>query len=249
MNKHTLPDHLLANWHSLVCKIPSTILTSNAKLRADGIHNITLPALTATVIINGAINQITTCPNAGTCKAVCYAKGGCYNFDSCKIKHNQNIQLFINDKSEFIRKLINEVAKVKKGRKPLRAIRFHDSGDFFNLEYWDACKKIILASPTVNFYAYSKMVGFFKKLYDSNEVPNNFHVIYSLGGTEDHLINLDTDRHARIFSSRKALRDAGYSDGTHTDRLAASGKFLKIGLVVHRNPKEIPKLRKIVAKW
>jgi hypothetical protein len=62
------------------------------------------------------------------------------------------------------------------------------------------------------------------------------------------LIDIEKDRHAKIFHSRQALRDAKYSDGTHTDRLAANPKFVKVGLTIHQNHKAMPKFRKMIKR-
>ena len=73
-------------------------------------------------------------------------------------------------------------------------------------------------------------------------------MIFSQGGLEDGLIDPAKDRHARVFPTRAALRAAGYSDGTNTDRLAANPKFQKIGLVVHGNYKSHKRLKGLAEK-
>lgn len=226
---------------------PKEILSSNSKLRVDGISNITIPAYKGYYISNGKLSELTTCPNAGVCKAYCYAGangGGTYKFSNSMIKHSRNLNYVMNKPFEFAEQLIHEIT-VKARNPKFRAIRFHDSGDWINEGYWGVMRAVMLALPNVQFYCYSKAISFLKSRTD---MPSNFTVVFSVGGVEDHLIDTENDRHAKIFHSRKALRDAGYSDGTNTDRLAANSKFKKIGLVIHQNHKAMPKFRKMIAR-
>ena len=216
---------------------PKKILSGNSKLRKDKIFNITLPAYNGYYLLNGKLTKQITCPSASACLSVCYAGlGGTYGFSASMIKHSRNLNYMLNNPFEFANQLVSEISKIKN----LRAIRWNDSGDFFSEGYWGVAKEVMKALPHVNFYAYTKMVQFFKSRTD---IPSNFTLIYSYGGKHDPLINPE-DRHARIFSSRATLRKAGYSDGTHTDRLAANPKFTRIGLVVHGNWLAMHKLRK-----
>jgi hypothetical protein len=156
------------------------------------------------------------------------------------IKHTRNLQYLLDDPFAFADQLIAEI-KVKAKHNPKLKVRWNDSGDIFNEGYWGVMVAVMKALPEVSFYAYSKRVSFLK----SKEWPANFSAVFSMGGTEDHLIDTAKDRHAAIFSSRAALRAAGYSDGTNTDRLASNPKFQKIGLVVHGNWLAMHKLRKV----
>lgn len=231
------------DWMAAIAVRPSTIMTSNGKLSKDGIWNITLPAYRASVMVGGKLEEVKTCPSAGLCKSFCYAGlTGTYLFAKSMIKHARNLQFMLDDSFGFATQLVEEI----KGKKNLRAIRWNDSGDFFSMHYWNIARAVMTALPHIQFYAYSKRVSFFKDLQARKALPDNFTVVYSFGGTEDNLIDTSKDRHAKIFASRKALRDAGYSDGTHTDRLASNSKFAKIGLVIHGNHKAMPKYRRII---
>lgn len=231
------------DWMAAIQVRPATIMTSNGKLSKDGIWNITLPAYRASVVVNGSLQEVKTCPSAGLCKSFCYAGlTGTYLFAKSMVKHARNLQYMLDDSFGFATQLVDEI----KSKKNIRAVRWNDSGDFFSTHYWNIARAVMAALPDVKFYAYSKRVAFFKQLQEMNALPANFTVVFSYGGTEDILINADKDRHAKIFASRAALRKAGYSDGTHTDRLASNPSFLKIGLVVHGNHKAMNKYRRIV---
>ena len=241
LKPYTLPPKLTPDAFAKAIKVrPSTILTSNSKLSKDGIHNVTMPAARASVVIGGKLQIMNTCPSAGQCLNLCYASSGTYLFTHSMVKHARNLQFLLDDPFGFADQLIAEI-ETKAKRNPKLKVRWNDSGDIFNEGYWAVMVHVMKSLPEVSFYAYSKRVSFLK----SKEWPSNFSAVFSQGGTEDHLIDTSKDRHAAIFSSRATLRAAGYSDGTHTDRLASNRKFIKIGLVAHGNWLALHKLRKV----
>jgi len=65
------------------------------------------------------------------------------------------------------------------------------------------------------------------------ELPKNFVIIFSMGGTQDHLVDKENDRHADVFPSLEALQEAGYTDQEESDLLAATLPTNKIGIVVN----------------
>lgn len=71
-------------------------------------------------------------------------------------------------------------------------------------------------------------------------MPSNFHVLFSTGGKQDHLIDPDVDRHADVFPSLEALVAAGYSDQGADDRDAILLPTTRIGIVANN----IPQFRK-----
>lgn len=108
-------------------------------------------------------------------------------------------------------------------------VRIHDTGDFYDFAYTYAWVVIARHNPCVKFYAYTKMVSVFHKLKD--EMPDNFTIVYSYGGTEDDLINPDTDKHARVFETVDDLNRAGYVDCSNDDLMIFQTD--KVGLVYH----------------
>lgn len=216
-------------WKALISVNPKTLLTSNSKLKKSGIWNFTLPAVCANVIkSNGTLTNINTCQGAGACKNFCYSSGGCYTFDNCMIKHHRNLQMMLSNPFEFVEQIVEEI-----NNKPnLKYLRWHDSGDFIPT-LWVLYKTVMERCPTVKFYAYTKMITFFNSLKDKNDIPANFHVIYSFGGIHDSKIDINKDCHSRVFKTRKELRLHGYTDCHVSDVPAATGRNLRIGLIVH----------------
>jgi hypothetical protein len=121
------------------------------------------------------------------------------------------------------------------------AVRIHDSGDFFAewyLELW-----LLLASrfPHILFYAYTKEVQMLKQRAQS-PMPRNFRYLFSTGGTQDHMIEADADRHADVFPNEQALAEAGYSSQDQSDLLAILLPTTRIGIPANNIPQFNKKL-------
>ncbi len=64
--------------------------------------------------------------------------------------------------------------------------RIHVSGDFFSQMYFDAWLIVAEHQPQQIFYAYTKALPFWVKRL--KQIPSNFRLTASYGGTHDHLI-------------------------------------------------------------
>ena len=203
------------------------LTNGNRELRADGIFTWTLPALAAKLSTG---KNMLVCPSAGVCAQLCYARSGTYNFSNVKKAHTRNLESIVDDPEGWKNQLTNELkAKRYQGGK---SVRIHDSGDFFTEQYFLLWLDIAKENPHVFFYAYTKEVAMVKK----HELPDNFVIIFSMGGTQDHLVDKEKDRHADVFPSIEALEEAGYSDQEESDLLAATLPTTKIGIVVNNIP-------------
>lgn len=190
------------------------LFTRNDKIKKSTAYTVSfgLPALK-------------TCPSANICKSFCYATKGAYQFHV--VKKAQNTRLELSKKANFPEIAIEQLSAITK----LEAVRIHDSGDFYNKEYLYKWIKIANEFPSIHFYAYTKQVRLLKE--NSLSLPENFTVIYSLGGKEDYLIDMANDRHSRIFQNASELLKAGYINGSHDDTIAINPLNPKIGLVIH----------------
>ena len=203
---------------------PKKLLTQNSELRPDGIFNWSLPAFGVT-LTNGTTMNV--CPNAGACASFCYARNGTYNFRNVKARHIANLEYILEDPDGWYEQMLAEVSKPKmKGKH----VRIHDSGDFFNANYLILWLTIARHTPDVTFYCYTKEVSMFKKHVTEAARPENFKYLFSLGGKEDHLIDLEKDRHADVFPNDAAILDAGYSNQDASDLLAITLPSNKIGI-------------------
>lgn len=207
------------------------LFTQNSDLKRTGIWAWTLPAHIVHLTDGSRFN---TCPNAGICAALCYAKAGRWNFSNVKAAHVAKLEMVLADMDAWREAIVAELGKKKyQGG----YIRIHDGGDFFSWDY--ARQWLIIATllPDLRFYAYTKEVSMFKHLAAGQRlIPENFTPIYSFGGRQDHLIDRNTDRHSEVFPSLESLEAAGYVDIEADDKLAATHANHRIGLVVNNIP-------------
>lgn len=185
----------------------------NSKLKADGIWSFNLI-------------PVIHCPMAGACKQYCYATVGQQAFKSGVLRRAR--AFLATMQTDFVERMVAEINRaVKKG---LKAVRVHDSGDFYSVEYMQSWFEIARRLPSVKFYAYTKMVVLVRRL--SSVTPTNFRLIQSLGGIGDNKIDR-TLAHSRIFDSLDDLLAAGYANASESDAPAAFGENPRIGLVIH----------------
>ena len=143
-----------------------------------------------------------TCPFAGSCAKYCYAQKGAYSWSNVKpafIKRYQATKC-----ADFVDIMIDEIK-----RKRADMVRVHDSGDYYSRAYIDKWFAIARALPDVRFYSYTKSVPLF---LERDDIPDNYDIIFSEGGTRDDLIDTTKHRHARIFSTYDDMTAAGYVD-------------------------------------
>jgi hypothetical protein len=213
------------------------LLTQNSELKPHRIFNFAIPAWF--VRLDGKVFK--TCPNAGACAQVCYARNGTYLFSNVLAAHTKNLRLTL-DEPVLFRALINKELSHKRFKpthEPRQmpegaeltddhwlqawirnggaAVRIHDSGDFYSEPYLYLWFAIAADNPEVLFYAYTKEVSMLKE--HGAKAPINFRWLYSTGGLQDDLIEED-DRRADVFTDEQAITDAGYTSQDATDLLA-----------------------------
>jgi hypothetical protein len=195
---------------------PRRLLTQNSELKRIGVWNWTLPALGAR-LPDG--RTISTCPSAGVCAQVCYARNGTYNIPAVRARHVANLAYVLGDPADWENAMSAELDAPRFAGK---WIRIHDSGDFFSDPYLTAWLRIITARPRVNFYAYTKEVDRFRRLVEPDP-PANFWWVYSLGGTQDHDLDPEVDRIADVFPTEQTIQAAGWHSQQASDLLAVLG--------------------------
>lgn len=208
---------------------PAVLLSTNSDLRRDGIFTWSIPALAAK-LSNGT--NVKTCPNAGACATVCYARNGTYNFSNVKGRHVKNLEYILEDPQGWFAQMLEEVSKPKMRGKH---VRIHDAGDFFSEDYLRMWLKLATLVPEVTFYCYTKEVSMFKRVL-SEGCPSNFKYLFSMGGKEDHLIDKENDRHAEVFPDDAAILDAGYMNQSASDLLAITLPTNKVGIPQNNIP-------------
>lgn len=209
------------------------LLTQNSELRPLGIYNWTLPALSAE-LPDG--RRIKTCPAAGVCASLCYARVGSYTWRPVKEAHTRNLQMVVDDLDGWVATMVEELGLSRyRGGK---WVRIHDAGDFFSDEYLAAWLGIARAVPDVRFYCYTREVARFRRVVEaqSGVCPENFMYVFSLGGREDHLLDLSVDRHADVFPSEESAAAAGYWSQTADDRLCVTAPTNRVAVPVNNIP-------------
>ena len=200
------------DWDALPANIG--LSDGNSKLKKSGIVSFNLI-------------PIVHCPLAGSCKAFCYATVGQQAFASGVKRRAAAFKATLDP--GFVQNMHSEIQRWKR---KIKAIRVHDSGDFYSMDYLRNWLEIARLNPDVRFYAYTKSLPFVHKAFELGLVPSNFRLIQSVGGLADSRIRKDLP-HARIFGTLDELNDAGYADASETDDASAFGDSPFIGLVVH----------------
>ena len=169
----------------------------------------------------------TTCPGAGACLALCYARQGTFLFKGSKRVRIDNHQLLLTTYATSGLDGVVDILDhaVKSMSKRVAVVRLHDSGDFFKKWYVEAWMEVIKRNTDILFYAYTKSFPMFKGM----AIPDNFRVTYSFGGKFDSQID---GPNARIFATLDERIAAGYVDGNDSDMPAILGEH-NIGLVYH----------------
>jgi hypothetical protein len=82
-------------------------------------------------------------------------------------------------------------------------VRIGVSGDFFSENYFKAWINVANAIPTTIFYGYTKSLPYLVK--HRKDMPSNFRLVASKGGTHDHLIKKHNLPYAEVvFSDEEA---------------------------------------------
>ncbi len=85
-----------------------------------------------------------------------------------------------------------------------KLVRFHQSGDFFNQAYFDAWLLVARQNPDLIFYGYTKALAFWVKRL--GEIPANFKLVASRGGSQDSLIQMFGLRSAKVVLSEEEAK-------------------------------------------
>lgn len=196
-------------------------LVKTAKKFDVKINNFSIPAG------NDKKSGKITCPFAGSCIKLCYAKKGAYRWGNVERALTRRYES--SKEENFVELISNELNKIRKNKQLY--IRIHDSGDFYSPAYFAKWLEIARLNPTVRFYAYTKSHSFIRGI----QLPENFDLIFSLGSTKDELIDQETERHSKIFYSADEMIDQGYTDASEYDLLATKWftENNKIGLIIH----------------
>ncbi|MDI5969862.1 hypothetical protein POF50_011030 [Streptomyces sp. SL13] len=221
---------------------PARLLTQNRRLRAIGVWNWTLPAWAGRFTDGRTYN---TCPSAGVCRDVCYARHGTYRWPNVLARHQANLRFVLDDLPSWERAMNTELDLPKfRGR----WVRVHDAGDFFSDTYLAAWLRIVRDHPETSFYAYTKEVRRFRALVEG-KAPENFRWVYSFGGTQDAELDPDRDRVADVFPDEAAATAAGWHSQADSDLLSVLGPR-QVAVPANRIPAALTRLgNRTFSEW
>lgn len=214
---------------------PARLLTQNREMREIGAWNWSLPAWAVQLPDGRSYN---TCPSAGVCAKVCYARQGTYQLPSVRAKHHANLAFVLDDLPGWTSAMLAELDRPKFVG---AWIRIHEAGGFFSDDYTRAWLDICRARPDASFYAYTKEVDRFRRLVEPDP-PANFLWGYSYGGTQEAALDPDTDRIADVFPDEPTITAAGWTSQEASELLAVLGPRL-VGVPANRIPGFLTQLR------
>lgn len=204
----------IEKFKKLISQRPKVLLRTNAKMKKSGnatnqaFFNTTLPAING-LCLNETTNQlmiVNTCPGAGACKEICYARKGSYvQYKAVALNQTKTLNFIMNDFEGYINQIkreLNSATSKSKGKKVV--LRFNDSGDMISEKYMKMTVEIAKEMPDVLFYAYTKSISIAKSL----NFPDNYVMNYSMLGKEDKKISPE-DKQSVIVEPQKLQEKLG----------------------------------------
>ena len=91
----------------------------NSELSELGVFVWSIPALVAK---SDEFGIIKTCPNAGVCAALCYARTGRYKFNNVISSHTRNLETYLRNPAIWKEKLLQELTRKKFKETGIRTI-------------------------------------------------------------------------------------------------------------------------------
>lgn len=113
-------------------------------------------------------------------------------------------------------------------------VRIHESGDFYNKEYFKAWVEVAKRMPDTKFYAYTKAVVYIKEYEKAlAEIPN-FTITLSYGGTQDKEIEDIDIKDVKVFDRPEDILKRGLLlDLDDSLSKISGGKEQNFALLVH----------------
>lgn len=135
-----------------------------------------------------------------------------------------------NNKTDLILKSLFYFEK-KDGR--VTVLRVHESGDFYNQDYFDAWMEVARQRTDITFYAYTKSLRYW--IHRLGSIPNNFKLIASVGGKNDELIEKYDLRYVKIVNSPEEAKNLKLR--IDVDDTIAYGSDENFALLIHGQQK------------
>jgi hypothetical protein len=180
---------------------PNNVVNTNEKILKSGgpneyVYKTGLPALRGIVydIQNQTFHYVNTCPGAGSCAIICYARSGRYiqypvSYDSM----TRRLNMLMNYPNKYEEQMYQELRlkceehKAFEGYKSKVILRWNDSGDFFTEKYVKIAENVMDRLQKEGFnidsYAYTKVADVAK--------DSDFQSTFSSGANKRETSQID----------------------------------------------------------
>jgi hypothetical protein len=116
-----------------------------------------------------------TCREDAPCKADCYAGKGCQQMATVQGAYYRNLRLYYDDPDNFFEQIY---CKIKFSGLP--KVRWFDSGDIADAEFFERMVDICNKTPDVKHMAFTKKYEIVNEYIDKNgKLPDNLNVLFS----------------------------------------------------------------------
>ena len=152
------------------------------------------------------------CTNCAQCSGLCYDLRNDCCYPGCRDKRAVNAAILEADPERYFK-------EINKGVKTYRFFRWHIGGDIVSDYYFRKMIWIAEENPNCEFLAFTKSFDIVNNYLDKNELPKNFHLIFSawVGMEMDNRHNLPTSNPLFFDGSTTAHDGAVYCSGNCTD--------------------------------
>jgi hypothetical protein len=199
----------------------------NAKLGRD-IWTFSLPAgfacPGALECLSKANRETGKITDGADTKFRCFAASDEAQYKNTRLQRWHNFELLKGKSTAEMSELIQASLPKQAG-----IIRVHVSGDFFNQFYFDAWMHVARCQPLRTFYAYTKSLPFW--LRRIGDIPKNFALNASRGGTHDQLIEKHDLKYAEVVFSHEEAKTKGLEIDHDDSHAYKSGK--PFALLIH----------------
>lgn len=189
----------LEEFKKILTKRPKELLRKNEKMQKSEtidtvFYNTTLPALKGLVVDeeSGEFKIVDTCPSAGACQLVCYAKHGSYvMYPDASMFQHKTLNYLFNDPDSFKDQMEAEIklATIKDRGKKVQ-IRWNDSGDLLSPKFFNMVMDIARNTAFADHYIYTKEISQAK----NTSVPYNVIFNFSYGARKEQEALIDTGK-------------------------------------------------------
>tara|TARA_R110000868_G_scaffold68426_1_gene202297 strand:- start:816 stop:1904 length:1089 start_codon:yes stop_codon:yes gene_type:complete len=207
-------DHFIKK----ITEPPINIINKNEKIDRSGtaheyVYKTGVPALRGIVydIDKGKFYTINTCPGAGACIAICYARKGFYiTYPASYDGMTRRLNYLLNYPDKYEAQMYNELKvlchehKALEGYKSKVLLRWNDSGDFFAKRYVKIAEDVMARLKgegyNIDSYAYTKV----------SDVASNSNVTstFSSGGNKKQSKDIDPNvQKMSLLVPKKLFKD------------------------------------------